>query len=75
MSKNKRYRWQSAERNNQTYFDYLHRLKNLAINSFKWENVPDTINIAVSYTHLDVYKRQDKFFNWIVGINPFFISN
>lgn len=45
MSKNKRYRWQSAERNNQTYFDYLHRLKNLAINSFKWENVPDTINI------------------------------
>lgn len=37
-------KWKSAYLNNSTYLDYYYRLKNLALNVFKWENLPDTVD-------------------------------
>lgn len=42
MGKNKK--WLSAELNNKTYIDYYNRLMELAINMFKWDNLPDTVD-------------------------------
>lgn len=44
MSKNKKRRWQSAELNNKTFIDYRQRLKEIAINMFKWDGLPPTID-------------------------------
>lgn len=44
MSKNKKRRWQSAELNNKTFIDYRQRLKEIAINMFKWDGLPPTVD-------------------------------
>ena len=36
--------WSSAILNNRTYWSWYDRLKEIAITSFKWENLPDTID-------------------------------
>ena len=40
----KKNRWRSATVNTQTYIDYHDRLMELAINSFKWDGLPDTVD-------------------------------
>lgn len=37
-------RWESAELNNLTYQDYYFRLRSVALNRFKWEGLPDTVD-------------------------------
>ena len=36
--------WSSAAMNNRTFIQYFDRLKDIAISSFKWKNLPDTID-------------------------------
>lgn len=59
MGKNKRDitagRWPSAVLNNQTYLMYYNRLKELALNLFKWINLPDTIDER--YLELTLYDQ------------------
>lgn len=55
MSKSKKFRWRSAELNNATFYDYLRRLKELALNVFKWENLPDSVN--VEYLERQFYEK------------------
>ena len=59
MGKNKRDitagRWPSAVLNNQTYLMYYNRLKELALNLFKWINLPDTIDER--YLELTLYEQ------------------
>lgn len=59
MGKNKRDimagRWPSAVMNNQTYLMYYNRLKELALNLFKWINLPDTIDER--YLELTLYEQ------------------
>lgn len=43
--KGRKNQWdQSAELNNKTYIDYHDRLKELALNSFEWVNLPPTVD-------------------------------
>lgn len=44
MGKRKAQRWSSAILNNRTYLMYYNRLMELAINLFKWDNLPDTVD-------------------------------
>lgn len=37
-------RWESAWLNNQTYLHYYYFLKELAINMYKWDNLPETVD-------------------------------
>lgn len=59
MGKNKRDiaagRWPSAVLNNQTYLMYYNRLKELALNLFKWINLPETIDER--YLELTLYDQ------------------
>ena len=36
--------WESARKNNATYFQYYNRLMELAISMFEWKNLPDTVD-------------------------------
>lgn len=44
MGRRKGPKWESALLNNRTYLMYYNRLMELAINLFKWSNLPDTID-------------------------------
>lgn len=46
---------ESAYRNNQAYLYYYNRLKDLAISRFKWNNVPDTVDIR--FLELALYEQ------------------
>lgn len=46
--------WDSAWTNNATYIHYYHRLTELAISMFEWQNVPDTIDVR--YLELILFK-------------------
>ena len=37
--------WESAKMNNYTFKQYYNRLTELSISMFKWENIPDTIDV------------------------------
>lgn len=54
MSKNKR-RWPSAVWNNFTFIHYHDILRSLAINRFKWENLPDTCDYR--FLELNLYNK------------------
>lgn len=44
MAKRDKEFWRSAAKNNATYDKYYNRLVELAISTFEWKNLPDTIN-------------------------------
>lgn len=66
MAKNRRF-WESAKKNNLAYLQYYERLKELAITSFKWENLPDTIDER--YMELTIYEQGLSvfFYDFVVG--------
>lgn len=43
-NKNNREFWQSGSENNQAYYYYYNRLTELSISSFKWNNLPETVD-------------------------------
>lgn len=44
MARRPEFRWESAEMNMATYFDYLHRMKSIGINRIEYEWLPETVN-------------------------------
>lgn len=44
MAKKNREFWQSATRNNATFYQYYNRLTELAISMFDWKNLPDSVD-------------------------------
>lgn len=54
MSKRKRY-WASADKNNKTYIDIYNQLMELALNVFKWENLPPTVDER--FLELTLYEK------------------
>lgn len=44
MGRGKKAKWESALLNNRTYLQYYNRLLELAINMYKWKNLPDTVD-------------------------------
>ena len=54
MGKNRRF-WNSAKSNNCSFLQYYDRLKELAISSIKWENLPNTIDER--YLELMIYEN------------------
>lgn len=44
MARKNREFWQSATRNNATFYQYYNRLTELAISMFEWVNLPDTVD-------------------------------
>lgn len=54
MSKRKG-RWESAYLNNMTFIDYYDRLKEIAINRYKWINLPDGCDSR--YMELELFER------------------
>ena len=47
-----------AQRRNARYVEYINKYSDLAVEQMKLHKIPASITQAVSYTHLDVYKRQ-----------------
>lgn len=46
MGKNRnREFWESANKNNSTYFQYLDRLTELSVSMFEWKNLPKTVDV------------------------------
>ena len=37
--------WESANRNNSTYFQYLDRLTELSVSMFEWKNLPESVDV------------------------------
>lgn len=50
-----RKKWGSAIKNNRTYIDIYDRLKNIALNVFKWQGLPDTVN--AEYMERQLFSR------------------
>lgn len=67
MNRRKRNLWPSAALNNITYNDYITRLTELALNSIKWENMPDSVNVEFLEKQLFYKGFAIFFFDEILG--------